>query len=118
MGGEMRISEEVVQALLDSQEPGRNEAEQRHRNLWAAVLARAVVDASGTALDTMGRCNNPDYAQSWQRSARKWIDEENHKAPGFDWICMTLDLDPRIVRQELYRQGLPTMLPAKEPEAA
>ena len=56
------------------------------RNLLAAVLARAICDAFGTA-----HCERHVV-----RSARQWLfGRLNLKKPfSFAWVCMYLDLDP------------------------
>ena len=56
------------------------------RNLLAAVLARAICDAFGTA-----HCERHVV-----RSARQWLfGKMNAKKPfSFAWVCLHLDLDP------------------------
>lgn len=63
------------------------------RNLLAAVLARAICDAFGTA-----HCERHIV-----RSARQWLfGKLTPKRPfSFAWVCLHLDLDPFFLQQSL-----------------
>jgi len=63
------------------------------RNLLAAVLARAICDAFGTA-----HCERHIV-----RSARQWLFGKltPKKAFSFAWVALHLDLDPRALQQTL-----------------
>lgn len=65
------------------------------RNLLAAVLARAICDAFGTA-----HCERHIV-----RSARQWLFGKltPTKPFSFAWVCLHLDLEPRAL-QETMRQ--------------
>ena len=75
---------------LESQSPVKAE-----RNLLAAVLARAICDAFGTA-----HCERHVV-----RSARQWLfGKMTPKVPfSFAWVAMHLDLDP-VELQKTLRQ--------------
>ena len=63
------------------------------RNLLAAVLARAICDAFGTA-----HCERHIV-----RSARQWLfGKMTPKKPfSFAWVCIHLDLEPVALQQNL-----------------
>lgn len=63
------------------------------RNLLAAVLARAICDAFGTA-----HCERHVV-----RSARQWLfGKLTPKKPfSFAWVAMHLDLEPRALQESL-----------------
>ncbi len=63
------------------------------RNLLAAVLARAICDAFGTA-----HCERHIV-----RSARQWLfGKLNTTKPfSFAWVCLHLDLDPVALQHSL-----------------
>lgn len=63
------------------------------RNLLAAVLARAICDAFGTA-----HCDRHEI-----RSARQWLfGQLTPKRPfSFAWVCLHLDLDPISLQESL-----------------
>lgn len=63
------------------------------RNLLAAVLARAICDAFGTA-----HCERHIV-----RSARQWLFGKltPTKSFSFAWVCMNLDLDPIALQDTL-----------------
>lgn len=63
------------------------------RNLLAAVLARAICDAFGTA-----HCERHVV-----RSARQWLFGKLQitKPFSFAWVCMYLDLDPIALQETL-----------------
>lgn len=63
------------------------------RNLLAAVLARAICDAFGTA-----HCERHVV-----RSARQWLFGKllPKKPFSFAWVCMHLDLDPIELQRSL-----------------
>ena len=64
------------------------------RNLLAAVLARAICDAFGTA-----RCERHIV-----RSARQWLfGKLTPKEPfSFAWVALHLDLDPAALQDSLH----------------
>ena len=55
---------------------------QRLRNLWAAVLERAVLDARNTPDSAAVRPNARDV-----RRARTWIERRRNTPTGFGWAC-------------------------------
>lgn len=63
------------------------------RNLLAAVLARAICDAFGTA-----HCERHVV-----RSARQWLFGKltPKKAFSFAWVALHLDLDPKSLQESL-----------------
>ncbi|MCB0338796.1 MAG: hypothetical protein KDD53_04285 [Bdellovibrionales bacterium] len=63
------------------------------RNLLAAVLARAICDAFGSA-----HCDRHEV-----RSARQWLfGTLTPKHPfSFAWVCIQLDLDPISLQESL-----------------
>ena len=63
------------------------------RNLLAAVLARAICDAFGSA-----HCDRHEI-----RSARQWLfGQLAPKRPfSFAWVCLHLDLDPISLQESL-----------------
>lgn len=63
------------------------------RNLLAAVLARAICDAFGTA-----QCDRHII-----RSARQWLFSrlEPKKSFSFAWVALHLDLDPVSLQESL-----------------
>jgi hypothetical protein len=69
------------------------------RNLMAAILERALIDAIGQSLELRA---------SLKRQARLWINERFEVlAPcwSFEWICEQLDLDPELVRKFAIEHG-------------
>ncbi|MCX7952433.1 MAG: hypothetical protein N2654_02200 [Deltaproteobacteria bacterium] len=63
------------------------------RNLLAAVLARAICDAFGSA----------DVEKHVRRTARQWIFGSNDpsKPFSFEWVCNSLEIDPFELRRML-----------------
>ncbi len=63
------------------------------RNLLAAVLARAICDAFGSA----------DVEKHIRRTARQWIFGVNDpsKPFSFEWVCHSLEIDPQELRRML-----------------
>lgn len=63
------------------------------RNLLAAVLARAICDAFGSA----------DVEKHVRRTARQWIFGSNDpsKPFSFEWVCNSLEIDPVELRRML-----------------
>lgn len=62
------------------------------KNLLAAVLGRAILDATGT-VDLQARKG----AHMWLRLDREFSDK--FEPFSFRWICFYLDLDPRIIKK-------------------
>ena len=61
------------------------------KTLWAAVLKRAVKDA--TALPKH-YCESPLRSRMNIESAREWLKSQNTEIGSFLWICDVLGLDP------------------------
>ncbi|MCS6892952.1 MAG: hypothetical protein NZO16_00035 [Deltaproteobacteria bacterium] len=63
------------------------------RNLLAAVLARAICDAFGSA----------DVEKHVRRTARQWIfgTKDSNNPFCFEWVCHSLEIDPQELRRML-----------------
>jgi len=78
-------------------------ADQQIRNLWAAVLKRAVDDATITNEDLVGmHPNERYYAKIYRARAIAWIENigryTSSDIGSFPWVCQVLGLDRDHVR--------------------
>ena len=90
----MATSSAVNNFSSDGQEDSSNQSPVKpERNLLAAVLARAICDAFGTA-----QCDRHEV-----RSARQWLfGTLTPKLPfSFAWVTTQLDLDPVSLQETL-----------------
>ena len=90
----MSNSNALNRFISDGDEDGENQSPVKpERNLLAAVLARAICDAFGTA-----HCERHVV-----RSARQWLfGKLTPKEPfSFAWVALHLDLDPASLQQNL-----------------
>ncbi|RME59990.1 MAG: hypothetical protein D6780_04175 [Candidatus Dadabacteria bacterium] len=92
---------EFLNVVREEEEEKSLEELKPERNLLAAVLARAICDAFGTA-----QCERHIV-----RSARKWLFRELDPTEPFSfaWVAVQLDLDPVELQRTLRRYE-------KEPE--
>lgn len=84
----------VARFASDGEEDSENQSPVKpERNLLAAVLARAICDAFGTA-----HCERHIV-----RSARQWLfGKLTPKSPfSFAWVALHLDLDPAELQESL-----------------
>lgn len=72
---------------------------QRHRRLWVAVLQLAIDDVRGTGAG----CTKSDRARHTSQ-ARSWIYSGTCNVVGFNWICVTLDIDPDRARALILKE--------------
>ena len=61
------------------------------RQLWHAVLVRAIDDVRGND------CLCPDAALD----AHTWVNDPGNEERTFIWICETLDLDYEVIRAKI-----------------
>lgn len=66
------------------------------KDLWAAVLLRAVRD-----------CLAADVLQQDRRCAQKWIAGQDSTFGNFIWCCALLDVTPEKIRAEIKKGTLP-----------
>lgn len=70
------------------------------RELWAAVLLRAVMDFTGDAHDVSKR-----ERQFLQRAARLWFTSHSDHLGSFVWVCGELNLPPGRLRAQILAAG-------------
>lgn len=87
----MSVSRVRSKSLEDTENASISIGAKPERNLLAAVLARAICDAFGSA-----QCDKHIV-----RSARQWLfgGLNPHRAFSFAWVARHLDLDPVALQQ-------------------
>lgn len=78
-----------------SHEQAQQEDNEPCRNLWAAVLTRAIRDMSDTTKD----------AAIIKSRAKKWLQSSKDGMGSFKWICGLLKMDVEQTRQFAFTPG-------------
>ena len=69
---------------------------QPERDLWAAVIMRAVADLNIT--------NRIPYLQLAKKDAEVWLKSEDTGPQSFDWVCRVLDCEAEVVRRAIFKR--------------
>ena len=67
------------------------------RELWLAVLTRAILDLHAHDL-----CADRQYSGYFQASARGWFESQSHEPGSFFWVAELLSLDPSATRKAIF----------------
>ena len=71
----------------------------QEKNLWVAVLLRAILDVHGISV------GNPRRRKWIIRTARSWLKIESSQDLGsFSFVCGVLNFDPPTVRRRILKQ--------------
>lgn len=78
------------------------------KKLLRAILYRAASDFTTVFLtdirdDTLSSCERIRERSNLQREAEGWIEDRSISPWSYRWVCCHLDLDPEILRRELWR---------------
>lgn len=66
------------------------------RNLWAAVMERAVMDLTDRQYK---KKEANDLYRLNRDSALRWVRSKSRDEYSFEWVCMVLDCNPRLMRR-------------------
>jgi hypothetical protein len=80
-----------------------SEANQNHRDLWVAVITRAVLDAGGLVLGD----RNPAEIVAAIRQARAWLTDDT---PDFREVCGMAGVDPEAILRVTRSGNLETLV--------
>ena len=67
------------------------------RELWLAVLIRAIFDLRGHDL-----CSDQKYRGYFEVAAHGWFESQSREPGSFLWVADLLELDPQATRKAIF----------------